>query len=128
MTTRINILAALIIVEMVVASRFREKGINASTPSNQNMAIAARPDYGGFESQLKWGEHLVSIARCNDCHAAGKINPSTTDSALLLKEDQFINSMRESRPAETNGMARKDHSAMTDQELKAIFAYLKTAK
>ena len=27
--------------------------------------------YHGFESQVKWGEHLVLIGGCNDCHTPG---------------------------------------------------------
>ena len=25
-------------------------------------------DFGGFESQVKWGEHITRVAGCNDCH------------------------------------------------------------
>ena len=28
--------------------------------------------YGGFENQIKWGEHLVTIMGCNDCHTPKK--------------------------------------------------------
>ncbi len=34
-----------------------------------------KPDYGGFESQVKWGEHLVTIGGCNDCHTPKKMTP-----------------------------------------------------
>lgn len=27
-----------------------------------------KPSYGGYESQVKWGEHLVAICGCEDCH------------------------------------------------------------
>jgi hypothetical protein len=30
-------------------------------------------DFGGYESQAKWGEHLVRIAGCNDCHTPKKM-------------------------------------------------------
>lgn len=32
--------------------------------------------YGGYESQEKWGEHLVLIAGCNDCHTPKKMGPN----------------------------------------------------
>jgi hypothetical protein len=32
------------------------------------MAIPEKPAYGGFESQEKWGEHLVQVSLCHDCH------------------------------------------------------------
>lgn len=42
--------------------------------------------HGGFESQVKWGEHLVTIAGCNDCHTPKKFGEHgmVLDSALLL--------------------------------------------
>jgi hypothetical protein len=35
----------------------------------------AKADFGGFESQVKWGEHLVTIGGCNDCHTPKKFGP-----------------------------------------------------
>lgn len=32
--------------------------------------------FGGFESQLKWGEHLVLLGGCNDCHTPKKMGPN----------------------------------------------------
>jgi hypothetical protein len=32
--------------------------------------------YGGFENQIKWGEHLVTIMGCNDCHTPKKMTPN----------------------------------------------------
>ncbi len=32
--------------------------------------------YGGFESQIKWGEHLTLVQGCNDCHTPKKNDPS----------------------------------------------------
>lgn len=31
--------------------------------------------FGGFESQIKFGEHLVLIAGCHDCHTPKKMGP-----------------------------------------------------
>lgn len=36
-------------------------------------AAVAKPFYGGFESQVKYGEHLVIITGCNDCHTPKKM-------------------------------------------------------
>jgi hypothetical protein len=49
----------------------------------QAPAIAA---YGGFESQEKWGEHLVLIGGCNDCHTPKKMGPQgpEPDMSLML--------------------------------------------
>jgi mono/diheme cytochrome c family protein len=146
--------------------------------------------YGGFESQQKWGEHLVTIAGCNDCHTPKKMTAHglDLDSTLLLsghpssmpapdinrneieskglavtstltawvgpwgisyagnltsdptgignwQESNFIIALREGK---YKGMATGRslmppmpwpmYKYMTDDELKAIFAYLKSTK
>jgi len=47
---------------------------------------APKPDYGGFESQVAWGEHLVIVSACHDCHSPKKMTDHgpDIDSALLL--------------------------------------------
>jgi len=46
----------------------------------------ATPNYGGYETQVKWGEHLVTICGCNDCHTPKKMGPMgpELDSTLML--------------------------------------------
>ena len=34
-----------------------------------------KPAFGGYESQIKWGEHLVTVGGCNDCHTPKKMTP-----------------------------------------------------
>lgn len=43
-------------------------------------------NYGGYESQIEWGEHLVTIGGCNDCHTPKKMTPHgpVLDSSLWL--------------------------------------------
>lgn len=147
--------------------------------------------YNGFESQVKWGEHLVLIGGCNDCHTPKKIAPGGVvhlDTALWLaghpaempsfevdrktmesrglivtqdltewvgpwgvsfaanltpdetgignfSEEQFFRVLREgkykglvnSRPI-LPPMPWEMYRYMTDDEIKAIFAYLKSIK
>ncbi|HSF56188.1 MAG TPA: hypothetical protein VLA71_20700 [Algoriphagus sp.] len=155
----------------------------------------ATPDpstmYHGFESQVAWGEHLVLIGGCNDCHTPKIITPEGAvllDSALWLSghpagspsfevdrkameskglvvtqvftewvgpwgvsyaanltpdetgignftEEQFFRVLREgkykglvnSRPI-LPPMPWEMYQNMTDDEIKAIFAYLKSIK
>ena len=160
--------------------------------SETAVAQPSTEKYGGFESQVKWGEHLVTVSACHDCHSPkdySKFAPGGTglDSAHLLagyiggalpdvnkkdaqskglavttdltswvgpwgvtyaanltsdstgiglwKEEQFIYAIRNGK---YNGMASdRDilppmpwvmYRSMTDDELKAIFAYLKSTK
>jgi hypothetical protein len=43
-------------------------------------------NYGGYESAEQWGEHLVTVSACNDCHSPKKMTPNgpEIDSSLLL--------------------------------------------
>ncbi|MDB5284333.1 MAG: c-type cytochrome [Bacteroidota bacterium] len=49
-------------------------------------ASLAKPDFGGYESQVKYGEHLVTICGCNDCHTPKKMGPHgmELDSSRML--------------------------------------------
>lgn len=48
---------------------------------------------GGFESQVKWGEHLVAIAGCTDCHTPKKMTDHgpVPDDALFLSGHPVAN-------------------------------------
>lgn len=53
---------------------------------NQTAQVADKPDFNGYESQAAWGEHLVIVSGCNDCHTPKKMTAHgpELDSALLL--------------------------------------------
>jgi mono/diheme cytochrome c family protein len=53
------------------------KSANEAEPAN---------NYGGYTSMEKWGEHLVTIAACHDCHTPKKMtaNGPDFDSSRLL--------------------------------------------
>lgn len=149
-----------------------------------------KPQYGGFESQVKWGEHIVTIGGCHDCHTPKKMGPMgpEDDSTRLLsghpadmpvpdvdramieskglvttqtltswvgpwgvsfsanltsdttgigawKEEQFFMAIREGKYKGLAGsrpllppMPWHMYRHMTDDELKAVFAYLKSTK
>ena len=161
--------------------------------SAENQAVQSespKPDFAGFESQVKWGEHLVTVSACHDCHSPKKMTEHgpEIDSTLLLsghpaqlsppdvnrkeleskglvttsdltswigpwgisfaanltsdatgtgnwKEEQFIYALREGKLKGLAGsrpllppMPWQMYKNMTDDELKAIFAYLKTTR
>ena len=149
-----------------------------------------KPNFGGYETQAKWGEHLVTIAGCNDCHTPKKMTPAgpVDDSSLMLSghpqklpaadvdrkemeskglivtsdftswtgpwgisysanltpdetgtgnwtESQFLYAIKNSISKGIAGsrplmppMSMMPVKHMTDDELKAIFAYLKTIR
>lgn len=149
-----------------------------------------KSEFGGFESKVKWGEHLVTIGGCNDCHTPKKMTPEgpVPDMNLMLsghpsqmpdpdidrnmieakglavtndltawvgpwgvsysanltpdgtgtgnwQESNFITAIREGklrgipsgRPL-LPPMPWQEYRHMTDDELKAIFAFLKSIK
>ena len=159
-------------------------------PTIESTAAAEKANFGGYETQVKWGEHLVTIGGCNDCHTPKKMTPMgpVDDSSLLLSghpeklpapdvdrkqteskglvvtsdftawigpwgisysanltpdetgtgkwtEDQFLYALRNSISKGLAGsrplmppMSMMPVKHMTDDELKAIFAYLRTVK
>src|SRR5689334_9839538 len=45
-----------------------------------------KENFGGFRNQVEWGEHLVTVSACHDCHSPKKFGPMgmEIDSAHLL--------------------------------------------
>ena len=159
-----------------------------TTTATSQPVIAEQADFGGYPTQAKWGEHLVTILGCNDCHTPKKMTAEgpVLDSSLLLSghssqvpvvvvdrvqaqkigmvatndltswvgpwgisyaanltsdptgmgnwtPDRFIYAMRKgafmgmpNTRSILPPMPWQDFAAMTDGELKAIFAYLLT--
>ena len=156
--------------------------------TNELITAKETASYGGYASAELFGEHLVTVCACNDCHTPKKMtaNGPEPDSSLWLSghpstmpapavdradmakrglavtdmltawvgpwgttyapnitgdetgigmwsEQQFINCIREGK---LKGLSRpllppmpwQFYKAMTDEELKAIFAYLKSTK
>ncbi|MBK8953319.1 MAG: diheme cytochrome c-553 [Chitinophagaceae bacterium] len=52
----------------------------------QQESTTEAKSYGGYETQVKWGEHLVTVGACGDCHTPKKMTPMgpADDSSLLL--------------------------------------------
>ncbi len=161
-----------------------------AVPAAESTVTTEKTNFGGYETQVKWGEHLVTIGGCNDCHTPKKMTPMgpVDDSSLLLSghpekspaadvdrkqmeskglivtsdftswtgpwgisysanltpdetgtarwtEDQFLYALRNSISKGLPGsrplmppMSMMPVKHMTDDELKAIFAYLRTVK
>jgi hypothetical protein len=166
-------------------------GCTANNKENSNAnPESGNSDFHGFSSQVAWGEHLVQISGCNDCHTPKRMSPMgpVDDTTLLLsghpeklpppevdrkdiegkglavtrtmtawvgpwgisysanltsdesgignwQESNFITAIREGKYKGIPGsrtllppMPWQWYRHMTDDELKAIFAYLKSTK
>jgi len=66
-----------------------------STAEDTAMAETPKPNYGGFESREKWGEHLVTICGCHDCHTPKMM----TDHGPDLNPDLLLSGHPSSLPA-----------------------------
>ena len=170
-------------------SRCSEGRTTEATNQKDTILVGDKRD-GGYESQVKWGEHLVMSIGCGDCHTPKKMGAHgpEDDSTLLLSghpakmppppvnreeleskgifatqtltawvgpwgisysanltsdttgigmwsEEQFIYCLRNgklkglanSRPL-LPPMPWQSYKNLNDDELKAIFAYLKSTK
>lgn len=78
--------SALIAGLAITAIGFTGCSENKSTEPATTSTTTEKPNFGGFESQVKWGEHLVAIGGCNDCHTPKKMTPMgpVDDSTLML--------------------------------------------
>ena len=189
MNTRFLLIHAGLVLTAISIS-----GCSGNKPAEPTVAATTaaveKPNFGGYESQVKWGENLVTIGGCNDCHTPKKMTPMgpVNDSTLMLsghpekapapdidrkmvetkglvvtqdftawvgpwgisysanltpdetgtgnwKEEQFVYALKNSV---NKGLAGSRHlmppmsmlsvKDMSDGELKAIFAYLRTIK
>ena len=177
-------------VGMMILSQCSQRK-SYGNPTEEESLSAVKSNFNGFESQEAWGEHLVLIGGCNDCHTPKKMTSHgpVLDSALILSghpanaprididrkeieekglvvssmdltewvgpwgvsftanltpdptgtanwsEDQFIYALREGKSKGIPGartilppMPWEMIRLMTNDELKAIFAYLKSIK
>jgi hypothetical protein len=175
------LLAAVVAMSLMNCSTKTEK-------KSEPVAETKKETFGGYASAELYGEHLVTVCGCNDCHTPKKMtergpepdsslwlsgHPSSmpapaVDRADMAKrglavtdfltawvgpwgttyapnitgddtgigawsEQQFITCIREGK---LKGLSRpllppmpwQFYKAMTDDELKAIFAYLKSTK
>ena len=186
-------LSAIIVIAIVCGAFFLSQCSENKTGENNNQKdtiLVGSKNNGGFESQVKWGEHLVMSIGCGDCHTPKKMGPMgpEDDSTLLLSghpakmpppdvdrkameskgliitndltawvgpwgisysanltsdetgigtwnEDQFLFAIRNGKQKGLAGsrmllppMPWQSLRNLTDDELKAIFSYLKSTK
>ncbi len=52
----------------------------------KNKDTSQKPNFGGFDSQIKWGEHLATVGGCGDCHTPKKMTPKgpEPDNSLMF--------------------------------------------
>lgn len=186
-------LSAIIVIILVCSTFFLSQcseNKTGETTNQKDTVLVGSKSNGGYESQVKWGEHLVMAGGCGDCHTPKKMGAHgpEDDSTLLLSghpskmppppvdrkdletkgvfatqtltawvgpwgisytanltsdttgigmwnEDQFLYAIRNGKFKGLAGsrsllppMPWQSIRNSTDDELKAIFAYLKSTK
>jgi hypothetical protein len=83
MKTRLSILLIILPAAALFISHCNPAANNKET-SHYDTTVT--PNYGGYASREQWGEHLVAICSCNDCHTPKKFTDKgmVPDSSLLL--------------------------------------------
>ena len=188
MRKQLTIASCILLSGMIAFVACTDKAPDSTADSNTDSLTTSKMNYGGFESQVQWGEHLVTIGGCNDCHTPKKMGPNgpENDMSLMLsghpaqqpppafdskeaakkglivtqtftawtgpwgttyavnltsdstgignwKEEQFVRALKEKKWMGLDNtrplmppMSMMPATLMSDDELKAIFAYLKT--
>jgi mono/diheme cytochrome c family protein len=78
---------ALALCLLVFSQCNNSKPPEAATPAEATSSTeAAKPYYGGFASQAEWGQHIVTVGGCNDCHTPKKMTDHgpVLDSSMML--------------------------------------------
>lgn len=77
----LNTLSAISVITFFACT-----GETPKTETGDSTTAVASPTkmYGGFESQVKWGERLVFIGGCNDCHTPKKMGPNGPEDDMSL--------------------------------------------
>ena len=63
----------LILIPAMVITAFTLFQCAKKTPSQGEQISTLNTEFNGFGSQIKWGEHLVTIGGCDDCHTPKKM-------------------------------------------------------
>ena len=82
-------LSIIIVITLVFSTFFLSQCSDDKTSDSSNKkdtVLVGSKSNGGYESQVMWGEHLVKVGGCGDCHTPKKMGAMgpEDDSTLLL--------------------------------------------
>lgn len=94
-------------------------GQETSGHSNESANASQTQYHGGFESQVKWGEHLVTVSACHDCHTPKII---TADGLMLLDSSRLLSGHPAGMPGPDVDRAAMERKGLTVTDLLTAWA------
>ena len=81
-----NILSTVVLFAVAASTILLTECEQASGENKSPEKETPKPAFAGFGSQVKWGEHLVTVSACHDCHTPKRMTDHgpDLDSSLLL--------------------------------------------
>lgn len=81
-----KLFTGLVVAIIFITSACQQSKTNDQSEAQGQEKMSAELKYGGYVSAEKWGEHLVTISGCNDCHTPKLMTARgpVLDSSLLL--------------------------------------------
>jgi hypothetical protein len=78
---RLSISATLLLAVTLICTQCSDE---KSENSSEVKTASATPQFGAYDSQVKWGESLVRNGGCNDCHTPKKMGPNGPENDMSL--------------------------------------------
>ena len=73
----------ILVPAIFIFSRCNQPQSDGNSNKKDSTQVASIAN-GGFESQVEWGAHLVTIGGCNDCHTPKKMGPNGPEDDMSL--------------------------------------------
>lgn len=82
---RIPVITLITLMTFVFLFSRCDQSKTETSTSQPDSTQATSTSYGGFGSEVAWGQHLVTIGGCNDCHTPKKMGPNGPEFDMSLE-------------------------------------------
>ncbi len=106
-----QMIAIALAVGAILLSQCRQE---TSSQTNSTGHTPQTQAYAGFESQVKWGEHLITVSACHDCHTPKII---TAEGMMLLDSSRLLSGHPSGMPAPQVDRAELERKGQTTTDM-----------
>jgi hypothetical protein len=106
-----QMIAIALAVGAILLSQCRQETSSPTTSAGHTPQTQA---YAGFESQVKWGEHLITVSACHDCHTPKII---TAEGMMLLDSSRLLSGHPAGMPAPQVDRAELERKGQTTTDM-----------